>query len=733
MAAAHVDPMLNSRDISLDMERLPAKLPGFTKEDFEDTCKRRFFFDASFGAPNYSVAGLYDLGPVVCRIKANVIDAWRTHFVLEENMLEIETTCTTPEEVFKTSGHTERFADVMVKDMVTGECIRIDKYIEEWTDKILSDKVLASKYTEEQRKELAQLQILADGMTIPQFQEVIAKWDLKSPKGNELSEPKDFNMMFKTHIGPEGDRVGYLRPELAQGIILNFKRILEFNGGKMPIASAAMGPAFRNEIAPRQNLIRVREFFLAEIEHFLDPTDKSHPKIDNVRDVRLWAWPKQWQEEGKPPQKMTINEALEAGYIANETLAYFIARVKMFMNQIGIRFVRFRQHRSNEMAHYACDCWDAECLTGWGWIECTGIADRSAYDLECHMEHTKMDFKAYKRYDVPREVEYLAREFKKGPLNKALRADGAATMQYVEGLSEEEALKLGATLKEKGEVDLTVPKDGAEVSVKLTSEMLSIERKTRKVEGENYTPGVIEPSFGIGRIIYALLEQSYFVRREGAQTPAAIMKAALEVSAAETSAIDPELEQLIAVQADKVKALKAAKVPKDQIDTAVAKLKELKTKAGVVDKPKVDKKKKEKQEETRSLFSIPARIACYKVALVPLSPSVLRTDWCKALIAEWRAVLVRRNITYKVDESSQSIGKKYSRIDEIGVPFVVTIDPDTEKDQQVTLRERDTMQQIYVPNPKLGEVLYRLCVDDEAWDSVKGEFKAAVRDESKGE
>jgi len=723
--AAHRDP----HDISLDMDRLPAKLPGFTKEEFEDTCKRRFFFDASFGAPSYSTAGLYDLGPVVCRIKANIIDTWRAHFILEENMHEIETTCSTPEDVFKTSGHTERFADVMVKDMVTGECIRIDKYIEEWTDKILSDKAAAAKYTPEQRKELEQLQITADGMSIPQFQEVIAKWDLKSPKGNELSEPKDFNMMFKTHIGPEGDRVGYLRPELAQGIILNFKRILEFNGGKMPIAGAAMGPAFRNEIAPRQNLIRVREFFLAEIEHFLDPSDKSHPKIDSVRHVRLWAWPKQWQEQGKGPQKMTIDEALKQGYIANETLAYFVARVKMFMNQIGIRFVRFRQHRSNEMAHYACDCWDAECLTGWGWIECVGIADRSAYDLECHMEHTKMDFKAYKRYDVPRQEEYLAREFKKGALNKALRADGAATMQYVESLSEEEALALEATLKEKGEADLTVPKGTETVPVKLTRDMVSIERKIRKVDGENYTPGVIEPSFGIGRIIYALLEQSYFVRREGAKTPAEIMKAALEAAAAETAAIDPELEQQIAVQADKVKALKSAKAPKDQIDTAVALLKELKAKAGVVDKPKADKKKKDKQEETRSLFSVPARIACYKVALVPLSPSVLRTDWCKALIAQWRTVLVRRNITFKVDESSQSIGKKYARIDEIGVPFVVTIDPDTEKDKQVTLRERDSMDQIYVSNDALGDVLSRVCVDDEPWDELKKEFKSAVRNE----
>lgn len=98
--------------------------------------------------------------------------------------------------------------------------------------------------------------------------------------------------MFETQIGPTGQLKGYLRPETAQGIFLNWRRLIEYNNGKMPCAGATIGMGFRNEINPRQGLLRVREFALAEIEHFVDPLDKTHHKYDTIKHEVLPLWTK---------------------------------------------------------------------------------------------------------------------------------------------------------------------------------------------------------------------------------------------------------------------------------------------------------------------------------------------------------------------------------------------------------------------------------------------------------
>merc|ERR1719337_658066 len=127
-----------------------------------------------------------------------------------------------------------------------------------------------------------------EGMSKGEMAAILREFDMKSPlTGNELSEPIEFNLMFQTNIGPSGAVKGFLRPETAQGIFVNFKRLLEFNQGKLPFAAAQIGNAFRNEISPRSGLIRVREFTMAEVEHFCDPEDKSHPKYDTVQDVTM--------------------------------------------------------------------------------------------------------------------------------------------------------------------------------------------------------------------------------------------------------------------------------------------------------------------------------------------------------------------------------------------------------------------------------------------------------------
>ena len=157
-----------------------------------------------------------------------------------------------------------------------------------------------------------------------------------------------------------------MRPETAQGIFVNFKRLLEFNNGKLPFAAAQIGKAFRNEMSPRSGLLRVREFEMAEIEHFVDPAEKSKfHKFSAVADLKVNLYSADDQMSGRPIREVSLGDAVRAGTIANETLGYYIGRTFLYLDRVGIARdkMRFRQHLSNEMAHYACDCWDAECKT----------------------------------------------------------------------------------------------------------------------------------------------------------------------------------------------------------------------------------------------------------------------------------------------------------------------------------------------------------------------------------
>jgi glycyl-tRNA synthetase len=395
---------------------LPNKL-NINRKEFEDTCKRKFIFDAAFDIYG-GTSGLYDYGPILCTMKNNFLQNWRRHFVVEDNLCEIECTCVTPEEIFINSGHVAKFNDIMCKDVCTGECIRLDKHIEQFLEQSIyrmehandpdkfinpNDARWESNYVDyDLLRTMKQLLIDVGSMNIEQLSGLIKRFNIKSPNGNDLSEPFPFNLMFKNNIGPDSNKTGYLRPELAQGIFMNFKRILDtYNAKQIPFGIASIGQAFRNEIAPRNSLLRVREFTLAEIEYFVDPNNKNHPKFNDIMNVKIYAWNRNSQTSGNKPEQKTIGELVNAGIINNQTLGFYIAKTQQFLENIGMKYIRFRQHRSDEMAHYACDCWDAECLSSYGWIECVGIADRSAYDLTCHSNGSKKDLSVREELKEP--------------------------------------------------------------------------------------------------------------------------------------------------------------------------------------------------------------------------------------------------------------------------------------------------------------------------------------------
>nr|TKR84597.1 Glycyl-tRNA synthetase family protein [Populus alba] len=332
---------------------------------------------------------------------------WKVSKGAMENMLEVDCPCVTPEVVLKASGHVDKFTDLMVKDEKTGTCYRADHLLKDFcNEKIQKDLSISAEKAAELKHVLAVL----DDLSAEELGAKIKEYGITAPDTkNPLSDPYPFNLMFQTSIGPSGLSPGYMRPETAQGIFVNFKDLYYYNGNKLPFAAAQIGQAFRNEISPRQGLLRVREFTLAEIEHFVDPDDKSHPKYSEVADLEFLMFPREQQVSGQSAKKIRLGEAVSKGIVNNETLGYFIGRVYLFLTHLGIDKdrLRFRQHLANEMAHYAADCWDAEIESSYGWIECVGIADRSAYDLRAHTDKSGVPLVAHEKFSEPKEVEEL--------------------------------------------------------------------------------------------------------------------------------------------------------------------------------------------------------------------------------------------------------------------------------------------------------------------------------------
>ncbi|TNN11319.1 Glycine--tRNA ligase, partial [Schistosoma japonicum] len=485
---------------------LSPKDPCFDRAKLEDLLKQKFFFDQSFSIYG-GVQGLYDYGPMGCAMKANLLAAWRQFFILEDHLLEVDCSMLTPEPVLKASGHVDRFTDLMVKDVKTGDCFRADHLVKA----ALEAKKNNKKTSEDEKQEIDKMLLQLDNYGADELHQIICRFNIKSPLTlNDLTEPQEFNLMFSTMIGPTGQCKGYLRPETAQGIFVNFQRLLNFNQGSLPFGAAQIGSAFRNEISPRSGLIRVREFTMAEIEYFVDPSDKRHPKFEEVRNTEMVLYSSCDQMNADRPRRVTIGEAVDQGVVANQTLGYFMARIHLFLVHIGVdpQRMRFRQHLSNEMAHYACDCWDAECQTSYGWIECVGCADRSCYDLNQHSKATGTRLVAEKPLDEPKTVQICECIPNKGELGKAFRGEAKAIIQHLNSLTLDECRCIKNDLMNSGKVTLTV--NGKQVDI--NNSMVQVKEYENIVHVNEIVPNVIEPSFGIGRILYTIFEHSFRVR-----------------------------------------------------------------------------------------------------------------------------------------------------------------------------------------------------------------------------
>jgi glycyl-tRNA synthetase len=425
--------------------------------------KRRGFIYPSFEIYG-GIAGFYDYGPLGSQLKNNVENLWRSFYLLKDNCVEIITPTITLYEVLKASGHVEEFTDLTV------DCSRCKR---------------SYKVEDIIKKDMSVEQAVKENQII-----------CPTCKA-ELHDAHPVNLMFSTTIGIGEGRKAFLRPETAQGIFTNFHLLYQYGRKRLPFGVVQIGRGYRNEISPRQGTLRQREFSMAEAEVFFDPKDKTHPFFDSVKEKELFLY------DNEKELRVSVADAVKKKIINNQALAYYMYLTQEFLFTAGVdpKKFRFRKHAANELAHYAAECWDAELYSErFGWVECVGIADRSAYDLNAHIESSSVDMYALRAFEQPREVVMKKVVPKMNVLGPRFGGKAGKIKEQLEQMD-------AATVKK-----ITVTVDGETIDI--PKECYEIVEVKEKQTGEKFVPHVIEPSYGIDRILYFLLEHNYVEERK---------------------------------------------------------------------------------------------------------------------------------------------------------------------------------------------------------------------------
>jgi len=540
-----------------------------------EIARRRGFFWGSFGIYG-GVSGFLDLGPYGVALRKLLEDEWRNSFLRPHGFLEVSTPIITPSKVLEASGHVANFKDPMTECENCKRRFRADQVVKDATE------------------------IETEGLSLDQLGKLLKEKNVGCPEcGGQLGQPEYFHTMFKTTIGPYGEDVAYGRPEAAQGVFINFRRLMEVSRERFPIGIAQIGTALRNEISPRQGPIRLREFTIMDFEFFFDPNQPDCPYLREVEDENLTIVTEELRKAGKDDDRVIISvaHALRDGIVKASWAAYFMALAKRFLNTLGIpsENQRFFEKLSDERAHYSAQTFDLEVrLDRWGWVEVAGFAYRTDYDLKSHMIASGTDMRVFRPYEKP--IEKTTLQVK--PNYQQLRAIFGNDAGRVGGLlaSADPEKLAGKT----GPVELdgfVVPRDCFE-----------LKQVKAKEAGAKFLPHVIEPSFGVERLVYATLEYSL------------------------------------------------------------------------------------RMNEDRVILSIPPKLAPVQAAIFPL----LGKDGLPEKAMQIFTNLSAAGLRVEYDEAG-SIGRRYARADEAGIPIGITVDYDTMKDGTVTLRDRDTWKQLRRP------------------------------------
>jgi glycyl-tRNA synthetase len=273
-----------------------------------------------------------------------------------------------------------------------------------------------------------------------------------------------------------------------------------------------------------------------------------------------------------------------------------------------------------------------------------GIADRSCFDLNAHADATKTDLQYKQMLEKPIEAEVLALTKQSGiTVMKAFKKDGKMVKEWLETLPQEQLKDVEKDVSANGSKEVEIGSN----KFTLLKEQLTFEKKIEKTTVRSFTPGVIEPSFGIDRIFFSMLEHSYYAR------------------------------------------------PKDDSSD---------------------------DKQIRGVLSFAPQISPYKLSILPLDQRVSRDDKYKALLSKLRQEMSSVGLSYTIDESSATIGRRYSRNDELGVPFALTCDFQTLEDNTATLRARDAMDQLRCNLDSLVSLIRDLCAGEITWAEAKAKF-----------
>ncbi len=472
--------------------------------------KRRGIFWPSFEIYG-GVSGFIDLGPIGVKIMRKIEERWRHYFVNNHEFIyEISTPIITPEIVLEASGHLEHFVDLVLTCSKCGRKYRVDQLIEEKG---------------------------VEGWDLEKVESYVKEKSIKCPECNgEFEKPSKFNLLMKTTIGPYSDNIGYLRPEAAQGIFVDFRRIYESIGKKLPFGIFQVGKVGRNEISPRKGLYRMREFTIIDLEFFYDKENPDCKYIQEIanRKIRILRQNETIEE--------TIEYFLNKELIKSEWMAYFLYLAKEFLIDLGIDESKqyFLEKSPEERAHYSSQTFDQMVVLSDGThIEVSGHALRTDYDLRRHSEKSGVNLMA-----------------------------------------------------------------------------------ERIVEGkivEKFYPYVVEPSFGLERLLLVTLDAAY------------------------------------------------------------------------------------REIKNRIVLKLPYSVVSYQVAVIPL----VRQDQLVNFAREIHLMLKKTNIE-SFFETVEYIGKAYAKADEIGIPYAVTVDYQSLEDNTVTIRDRESWEQVRVSVRELPQKIKAL-------------------------
>ena len=342
-------------------------------ETFNSLLKRRAFIWGPSPEIYGGLAGFYSYGPAGMAIKSNMLSLFRRE-LRAFGFGEVECPTIMPEIVWKASGHLDRFIDPVLKCEKCNTLIRANKFLQE----NLPD-------------------LMIDGLSFDQMEKLIKKNNLVCPKcETPYSKIEEYNLMLKTQVG--NNVTAYLRPETATTTYLLFNRLNQDARRQYPIKIYQYGKAYRNEISPRQQVLRMRAFDQFELQLFIGKEQEM--EFEDYQEVKLNKLPLlDWKLQEKNidmPKIMSLENAINTGILKKPAYAYclyigyHLTKILGFPDEV----IRFRQHSLNERAHYADDAWDLEIKTKqFDWVEICGVHDRTDYDLRQHGEFSKQNFK----------------------------------------------------------------------------------------------------------------------------------------------------------------------------------------------------------------------------------------------------------------------------------------------------------------------------------------------------